>query len=90
MNAGTWIAAMGVVVTILIFVVTAQWRSNDLVRKERDEHKARADKLDAENKLLFSANVDLKIANSSLSGMTGALERTLAALPIQRTGGDAP
>jgi len=90
MNAGNWIAVMGGAIALLGFVTTVQWRSNDLVRKERDEHKARADKLDAENKLLFSANVDLKIANSSLSGMTGALERTLAQLPIQRTGGGTP
>ena len=90
MNAGTWIAALGVVVTVLIFVITAQWRSNDLVRKERDEHKARADKLETENKLLRDSIVDLKIANASFNHVGAALERTLSALPIQRTEGSAP
>jgi len=90
MNAGTWIAALGVVVTVLIFVITAQWRSNDLVRKERDEYKARADKLETENQLLRDSIVDLKIANASFNHVGAALERTLSALPIQRTEGSAP
>jgi hypothetical protein len=87
MNAGTWIAALGVIVAVLTLLVTAQWRSNDIIRKERDDERAKNEKLESENKLLFTSNVDLKIANATLNTVGDALERTLSALPIQRTGG---
>lgn len=90
MNAGNWISVMGGVVTLLVFVVTAQWRSNDLVRKERDEERALRRKLEDENQLLRDTNVNLKIANASFNHVGAALERTLSALPIQRTEESTP
>lgn len=87
MNAGNWIAAMGVMIALLGIITTVQFRSNDIVRKERDDEKARADRLETENKVLRDANVDLKITNAAHNRTAEALERTLAALPIQRSGG---
>jgi hypothetical protein len=97
MNPGNWIALLSVLVALFALGLTMQFRVLDNkqreiteLKSEKREAELKTEKAEALAQSLRDANFDLKIALSQLSGTAAAVDRTLSALPIQRTEGNAP
>jgi hypothetical protein len=88
-NAGNWIALLGVLVGLLTVGVMVQFRVSDNRRRANDKLELKNERLEAENQALRDSNIDLKIALGQLNGTAAAVDRTLSALPTRRTEGSA-